>query len=166
LIIERDEIRMNSKKIEIILQWSTLENLKQIQKLLKFCNFYKRFIRNFVKIVKSLIKLARKNVVFNWNEACKIAFELLKRIIIEASILAHFDFKKQIYIKKMILSISCSQKFCLKWERMMNFTSWHSSQRISLRSNAIMRYTTKNCWRSYAVLRNEDSNCCLLNLMF
>jgi hypothetical protein len=65
LIIKRDEIRMNSKKIETILQWSTFENLKQIQKFLKFCNFYKRFIRNFVKIVKSLIKLTRKNVVFN-----------------------------------------------------------------------------------------------------
>jgi hypothetical protein len=65
----------------------------------KFCNFYKRFIRNFVKIVKSLIKLIRKNVVFIWNEACKIAFELLKRTVIETSILTHFDLKKQIYIK-------------------------------------------------------------------
>jgi hypothetical protein len=99
LIIKRDEIRMNSKKIEIILQWSTSQNLKQIQKFLEFCNFYRRFIRNFVKIVKSLIKLIRKNVLFNWNEACKIAFKHLKRSIIEASILAHFDLKKQIYIK-------------------------------------------------------------------
>jgi hypothetical protein len=99
LIMRRDEIRMNSKKIEIILQWSTFENLKQIQEFLKFCNFYRRFIRDFVKIVKSLIKLIRKNVLFNWNEACKIAFELLKRTVIETSILVHFDSKKQIYIK-------------------------------------------------------------------
>jgi hypothetical protein len=73
--------------------------LKQIQKFLRFCNFYRRFIRNFAKIVKSLIKLIRKDVIFNWNEACKIAFELLKRTVIEASILAHFDLKKQIYIE-------------------------------------------------------------------
>jgi hypothetical protein len=99
LIIKRDEIKMNSKKIEIILQWSTSQNLKQIQKFLEFCNFYRRFIRNFVKIVKSLIKLIRKNVLFNWNESCKAAFELLKRTVIEASILVHFDFKKQIYIE-------------------------------------------------------------------
>jgi hypothetical protein len=46
-----------------------------------------------------LIKLIRKNVVFNWNEACKIAFEHLKWTVIEALILAHFDLKKQIYIK-------------------------------------------------------------------
>jgi hypothetical protein len=99
LIVERDEIKMNSKKIEIILQWSISQNLKQIQKFLRFCNFYRRFIRNFAKIVKSLIKLIRKDVIFNWNEACKIAFELLKRTVIETSILAHFDLKKQIYIK-------------------------------------------------------------------
>ncbi len=99
LIIERDEIKMNSKKIEIILQWSTFENLKQIQRFLEFCNFYKRFIRNFVKIVKSLIKFIRKDVLFSWNEACKIAFELLKWTVIEASILTHFDLKKQIYIE-------------------------------------------------------------------
>ncbi len=99
LIVKRDEIKMNSKKIEIILQWSISQNLKQVQRFLKFCNFYRKFIKNFAKIVKSLIKLIRKNVIFNWNETCKIAFELLKKTVIEASILAHFDFKKQIYIK-------------------------------------------------------------------
>jgi hypothetical protein len=99
LIIDRDEIRMNSEKIETILQWITSQNLKQVQKFLRFCNFYKRFIRNFAKIVKSLIKLTRKNISFLWNETCKQTFELLKRTIIEALILAHFDSKKQIYIK-------------------------------------------------------------------
>jgi hypothetical protein len=99
LIVDRNEIRMNFEKVETILQWATSQNLKQVQKFLEFCNFYKRFIRNFAKIVKSLIKLIRKNVSFVWNEICKQTFELLKRTIIETSILAHFDFKKQIYVK-------------------------------------------------------------------
>jgi hypothetical protein len=68
---------MNSKKVETILQWVTSQNLKQIQNFLRFCNFYRRFIRNFAKIVKSLIKLIRKNVSFIWNEICKQAFELI-----------------------------------------------------------------------------------------
>jgi hypothetical protein len=99
LIVDRDEIKMNSKKIETILQWATSQNLKQIQNFFDFCNFYTRFIKNFAKIVKLLIKLTRKDVLFIWNKACKAAFELLKRTIIEASILTHFDFKKQICIK-------------------------------------------------------------------
>jgi hypothetical protein len=99
LIVDRDEIRMNLEKVETILQWVTSQNLKQVQRFLRFCNFYKRFIRNFAKIVKPLIKLTRKNVSFLWNEACKQTFELLKRTIIEALILAHFDSKKQTYIE-------------------------------------------------------------------
>jgi hypothetical protein len=99
LIVDRNEIRMNPEKVETILQWITSQNLKQVQKFLRFCNFYRRFIRNFAKIVKSLIKLTRKDVSFLWNEACKHAFELLKRTVIEVLILAHFDSKKQIYIE-------------------------------------------------------------------
>jgi hypothetical protein len=99
LIVKRNEIRMNSKKTETILQWATSQNLKQMQNFLEFCNFYRRFIKNFAKIVKSLIKLIRKNVSFIWSDACKRAFELLKRTVIEASILTHFDSKKQTYIK-------------------------------------------------------------------
>jgi hypothetical protein len=96
LIVDRSEIKMNSEKIETILQWVTSQNLKQIQNFLRFCNFYRRFIRNFAKIVKSLIKLIRKNVSFVWNEVCKQAFKLLKRTIIKTFILTHFDSKKQI----------------------------------------------------------------------
>ncbi len=78
---------------------SNLAKSEASSKILKFCNFYKRFIRNFAKIVKSLIKLIRKNVSFVWNEICKQAFELLKRTIIETSILTHLNSKKQIYIE-------------------------------------------------------------------
>jgi hypothetical protein len=46
LIIRRDEIRMNSKKIEIILQWSTFENLKQIQKFLELQKIHSKLRQN------------------------------------------------------------------------------------------------------------------------
>jgi hypothetical protein len=146
LIVERNEARMNSKKTETILQWVTSQDLKQIQRFLEFCNFYKRFIRNFAKIVKSLIKLIRKNVLFMWNEVCKQTFELLKRNVIETSILTHFDFKKQIYIKNdsfnFVFANVLSQ---IKKNDELHFVTFFS--RISSRSNAIMRFTTKNCWQ-------------------
>jgi hypothetical protein len=37
LIMKRNEIKMKSKKIEIILQWTTSQNLKQIQNFFEFC---------------------------------------------------------------------------------------------------------------------------------
>jgi hypothetical protein len=95
LIVDQTEIKMNSKKVETILQWITSQNLKQVQNFLRLCNFYRRFIRNFAKIVKSLIKLIRKNVSFVWNEICKQMFKLLKKTVIKTFILTHFNIKSR-----------------------------------------------------------------------
>jgi hypothetical protein len=99
LIVEHDKIKMNSFKIKTILQWLISKNLKHVQEFFEFCNFYKRFIKNFAKIIKFLIKLIRKNVSFVWNKTCKIAFEFLKQTIIETLVLTYFDLVKQIYIE-------------------------------------------------------------------
>jgi nicotinic acid phosphoribosyltransferase len=64
MIIDRDEIKINLEKIKAIVEWDTSNHFKEIQTFLKFVNFYKRFIKNFSKIVKSLIKLTRKNQSF------------------------------------------------------------------------------------------------------
>ena len=59
-----DGLRMNSAKIQVVVNWLTFINLKEIQAFIDFCNFYKRFIKNFSKIIKSMIYLTEKNVIF------------------------------------------------------------------------------------------------------
>ena len=61
---------MNSSKVDAVIDWSTSINLKETQSFVNFCNFYRRFIKNFSKIVKSLIRLTRKDVIFEWSTAC------------------------------------------------------------------------------------------------
>ena len=74
-------------------------NLKKIQEFLNFCNFYKRFIKNFAKIVKCMNKLIMKNVLFQWIEICDKIFHFLKKRIITTSMLRHFDRNKEIILK-------------------------------------------------------------------
>jgi hypothetical protein len=90
MIVERDEIKMNLEKIRAIVEWNTSNHVKKIQTFLKFVNFYRRFIKNFFKIAKSLIRLTRKNQSFYWFENCQTAFEQLKRRVIEAFVLSYF----------------------------------------------------------------------------
>jgi hypothetical protein len=142
--VKRDEICMNSTKIEIILQWSTSQNLKQVQRFLRFCNFYKRFIRNFAKIIKSLVKLIKKNVIFNWNETCKTAFKLLKKMTINALILIHFYFKKQTYIENDFSNF-VSVEMLSQMKKNDEFHSMTFFQKILHHLNAITRHMTKNC---------------------
>jgi hypothetical protein len=91
VIIGKNEIRMNPKKIEIIQKWQTPFCLINIQALVGFGNFYRRFIRNFSKIIALIVALTRKKVRFYWNTACQTAFDRLKHAFTTAFILAPFD---------------------------------------------------------------------------
>jgi hypothetical protein len=99
MIIDRDEIKMNFEKIRAIVEWDTSNHLKEIQAFLRFVNFYRRFIKNFSKIVKSLIRLTRKNQSFYWSKNCQIAFEQLKKRVIEASVLSYFSSELETFLE-------------------------------------------------------------------
>ncbi len=64
LLIFIEELKMNSRKIQAVVKWFTLNNLTQIQSFIDFCNFYRRFIKNFSKIVRSMIWLTQKKIIF------------------------------------------------------------------------------------------------------
>ncbi len=70
-----------------------------MQFFIDFCNFYRRFIKNFSKIVHSMIQLTQKKIIFEWNETCQTAFNHMKRCMTETSILCHFDQTHEIILK-------------------------------------------------------------------
>ncbi len=91
LLMSIERLKMNSRKIQAVVDWSTLNNLTQMQFFIDFCNFYRRFIKNFSKIVRSMIQLTQKKIIFEWNETCQTAFNHMKRRMTETFILCHFD---------------------------------------------------------------------------
>ncbi len=99
MIVERDDIKMNLEKVRAIVEWDTSHHLKDVQAFVKFVNFYRRFIKDFFKIVKSLIKLIKKNQSFNWSKNCQIAFEQLKKRVIETSVLSYFSSELKTYLE-------------------------------------------------------------------
>ncbi len=99
VIVSEQDLCMNSSKMIIIINWTTSINLKEIQSFMKFVNFYRRFIRDFFKLVKLFTQLTRKDTSFVWNEVCVQAFRNLKKQISFASILYHFNLKCQTILK-------------------------------------------------------------------
>ncbi len=86
-----ERLKMNSRKIQAVVNWFILNNLTQIQSFIDFCNFYQCFIKNFSKIIHSMIQLIQKKIIFEWNEVCQTAFNHMKRHMTETFILCHFD---------------------------------------------------------------------------
>ncbi len=91
LLLFIKELKMNFRKVQAVVKWSTFTNLTQMQFFVDFCNFYQRFIKNFSKIVHSLIQLTQKEMIFEWNQACQTIFNHIKKWTTEVFILRHFD---------------------------------------------------------------------------
>jgi hypothetical protein len=99
MIMRRDDIKMNFEKVKAIVEWRKSTHLREIQAFLEFVNFYKRFIKDFFKVIKSLIKLIRKNQLFFWSKDCQTAFDELKKRVIETSVLSYFSLKLETFLE-------------------------------------------------------------------
>ncbi len=99
LLLFIKELKMNLRKVQAVVEWFTSTNLIQMQFFVDFCNFYQRFRKNFSKIVYSLIQLTQKEMIFEWNQACQMIFDHMKKWITEVFILRHFDQNKEIILE-------------------------------------------------------------------
>ncbi len=99
VIVSELDLCMNLSKVTVIVSWITLINLKEIQSFVRFVNFYHRFIKNFLKLVKLFTQLTRKNTFFVWNKICVQVFDNLKKQVSLISVLYHFNLKRQAILK-------------------------------------------------------------------
>ena len=90
LIVSTEGIQMDPQKVSTILDWARPTSLRHVRSFLGFCNFYRRFIRDFSKLAKPLTGLTKKDTPFDWTSACQSAFDNLKKMVTEAPILAHY----------------------------------------------------------------------------
>jgi len=60
VVIELKRVKMQKEKVEGVLNWPMLRNIKEVQKFLGLANYYRQFIKDFVKLVVPLHVLFRK----------------------------------------------------------------------------------------------------------
>ena len=87
------------KKIEAVTKWPVPQTVYDVRSFLGFVGYYRKFIRDFNKISKPIreviiglenhqSKRVAKKTLINWLEAAQPAFEVLKELCVNASILA------------------------------------------------------------------------------
>ena len=67
-VISNKGIEVNKEKIEFISKLPSPTNVKNVRQFLGHASFYRRFIKDFLKIEKPLYKLLEKDVKFSWDE--------------------------------------------------------------------------------------------------
>ena len=98
-IVGVNKIRVDPIKFIAVREWKESQTVKKVQAFLGFCNFYRKFIRNFGRIAKSLNKLINKRAKWDFNKKCIEVFYFLKKILLSAPILQHYDFERNTRIE-------------------------------------------------------------------
>ena len=99
LIVSTKGIKMDPSKVDTIKSWDTPTCVREVRSFIGFCNFYRQFISNFLKIAEPLNTFTKKDVKFEWSVECDRAFKSLKQRVCEAPILKHFDLSKQCHVE-------------------------------------------------------------------
>jgi hypothetical protein len=69
-VISSKGIKVDKAKLDLISCLPPLWTVKEIQSFLGHDGFYRRFIKDFSKIVRPLCNLLAKDVPFNFNDKC------------------------------------------------------------------------------------------------
>ena len=108
-VVSESGVETDPDKISALASWPEPDNVKALRSFLGFTGYYRRFIRDYAKIVKPLNDLlvghptqksvSKKNkkkssVPWKWGEAQKLAFNTLKEKLSSPPILAYADFSK------------------------------------------------------------------------
>ena len=104
-VVSEKGIKMNSEKIDKIVNYPIPVSAKQMKKFNGLSSYFRDFIPNYTMVNEPLQKAALKSlkdpttkervvVAFKWTEECQQAFDKLKRIIAAEPILVHPDMSK------------------------------------------------------------------------
>ena len=91
MIISHDGIKMDPEKVNAVLKWPELTNVKQVCAFLSLGNFYRHFIKNYTIISRPMVDLTCKDVIFNFGDKERTSFKALKAAFTTAPVLQYPD---------------------------------------------------------------------------
>jgi transposase InsO family protein len=86
-VIDGNGIHVNPAKVSCIANIPAPKNATEARSFLGMATYYRRFIKDFAKIVLPLNKATRKNIKFEWTAEAHEAFLQLKAALIAAPVL-------------------------------------------------------------------------------
>ena len=97
-IVSEERIRVDQKKIEVIIEWKPPRNVTEVRSFLGLVGYYRRFVKGFSMTAAPMKRLLQKNVRFDWSEKCLASFEKLKSFLTEAPVLTQSTYGKEYVI--------------------------------------------------------------------
>ena len=96
--ISKDGIRIDTARIEAILQIPHPKNIKELQAFIGKINFLRRFISSLAELVRLLTNMLRKDLSIKWRVEAKKSFEEIKMALTRTPVLTSPQFDRDFII--------------------------------------------------------------------
>ena len=116
VIIGEDRVRMEKKKVQGVIEWPVLRNIKDVQKFLGLANYYRWFVKDFATIAKLLHEITRKDKKWNWEERQQKAFEELKKRFMTEPVLVTPDLDREMRVEADMSDFATGGILSMKYE--------------------------------------------------
>lgn len=111
-VISKEGVATDPTKVSIIQNWPTPRCVKEVRSFLGIAGYYKRFVKKFGIMSKTLTNLLRKGEIFNWTQDQDDPFKALK-LALSTALCWHFQtLTKHSWLRQMpltrVLVLCCS----------------------------------------------------------
>jgi hypothetical protein len=97
-IVSAEGVKIDPSRVEAIQALSLPRSKKEVQSFLGKINFLRRFVSNFVELVKHITAMLRKGNEVKWTVEPRESFNQIKKALTEAPVLISPDYSKDFLI--------------------------------------------------------------------
>ena len=94
-VVSEKGISCDPAKVKAISELSPPSDIGAVRRFLGLTGYYRQCIKGYAKIAEPLVRLTRKHQMFKWGKDQQNAFEILKKALISAPIMAYPDPTKE-----------------------------------------------------------------------
>ena len=91
-IVSAAGIEPQPEKCQAVQEFPTPRKVRDIRAFLGLVGYYRKYIKDYSKIAAPLTDLTKREAPFHWTDSCEEAFQILKKKLTEAPILAYPDY--------------------------------------------------------------------------
>ena len=92
-LLTQDGLKADPKKIDAIMNMKSPTSLQQLKRFIGMVNYLSKFIPSISKETEPLRQLDKKEIAWHWNSCHEAAFQKIKKLICDNTLLKYFDYK-------------------------------------------------------------------------